>query len=117
MGGARGARWQGSDQAVSRPVSDAAAAARDGPSIARRVLDRVYELSGCLAGLCLVAIAVLVLAQIVGRLLGILVPSADDFAGYAMGASVFLALAHTLRAGGHIRVSLIIDRLGPRARR
>ena len=33
-----------------------------------------------------------------------------------LAAASFLALAYTLRAGGHIRVSLVIQHLGPRAR-
>jgi TRAP-type C4-dicarboxylate transport system permease small subunit len=34
-----------------------------------------------------------------------------------MAASGFLALAHTLKRGEHIRVTLILEHLGPRARR
>ena len=42
-------------------------------------------------------------------------PGADAYAGYCMAASAFLALAHTLRRGEHIRVTLILNHLGPRA--
>jgi TRAP-type C4-dicarboxylate transport system permease small subunit len=61
-------------------------------------------------------IAVLVTAQIVGRLLGIQVPAADDFARLSMAASAFLGLAFTQRTGGHIRVTLIIDHLPAKPR-
>jgi len=74
-------------------------------------LDWLYRSCGVLAALCLIAIALLILAQIIGRLLGFIVPSADDFAGYCMGASTFLALAYTLRSGGHIRVTMVISHL------
>lgn len=43
--------------------------------------------------------------------------SADEFAGYAMLASAFLALASTFGRGEHIRVTLFIERLRGRARR
>jgi len=43
--------------------------------------------------------------------------SADDFAGYAMLASSFLALAHTFGRGEHVRVTILIQRLHGRARR
>ena len=43
--------------------------------------------------------------------------SADDFAGYAMLACSFLALAHTFGRGEHVRVTLLIQRLQGRARR
>ena len=72
------------------------------------MLDPLYRGCGVLAAICLVGIAALILAQIIGRLLGFIIPSADDFAGYLMAASTFLALAYTLRMGGHIRVTMVI---------
>ena len=83
----------------------------------RRTLDFVYAASGVLAVVCLVLIAVLTLSQVVARLAGTLVPSADDFAGFAMAGAVFLGYAHTLRAGGHVRVLTLLARLKPAARR
>ena len=55
----------------------------------------------------MVLIAVLTLAQVVGRAIGVVVPDAGELAGYAMAAATFLALAHTFRSGGHIRVNLL----------
>lgn len=83
----------------------------------RRILDAFY--AGCMtvAALATVCILITVTAQIFGRLLGIIVPSAPDIAGYSMAASSFMALAYTLREGGHIRVSLLVSNLGRRARR
>lgn len=82
----------------------------------RRVLDAAYLGAGIAAGLCLAAILLLVLAQIATRLLGIAFPGATDYAGYAMAAASFLALAYTFGHGEHIRVELVLQRLGPRAR-
>lgn len=83
----------------------------------RRILDALYAISAGLAALFLVMIAVLIGSAIVGRWFGVLVPSADDFAGYCMAASAFLGLAPTLRTGGHIRIAMLLAVLGPRSSR
>jgi len=70
-----------------------------------------------LACISLFATAAIILAQIIGRMLGILIPSSDEFAGLAMAASTFLGLAYTLRADGHIRVNLFTQKLAPPMRR
>ncbi len=57
----------------------------------------------------------MVLTGIAGRFLGFHVPGTDSYAGYCMAASGFLALAHTLKRGEHIRVTLILEHFGPRA--
>lgn len=82
----------------------------------RRILNGIYIGSGYLAGLSIVTLTVVVLAQIAGRLLFIRVPSVTQLTGYLMCATIFLALAYTLAEGGHIRVDLIIVRLHKRAR-
>lgn len=79
----------------------------------QRVFDRLFAACGALAAFFLAGICVLVLAQIVGRLMGIAVPSADEFAGYCLSASSFLALGYALRHNSHIRVTLLIERLPP----
>src|SRR5262245_17355917 len=82
----------------------------------RTCLDALYSGCGALAAIFLALIAALVVAQVGGRMAGVLVPGADDLAGYALTASSFLALAPTLRAGIHIRVTLFL-RGAPVARR
>jgi TRAP-type C4-dicarboxylate transport system permease small subunit len=83
----------------------------------RSALDGLYRVSGGLAAFCLAAIAALVVIQVTGRLLGVLVPGADDLAGYALMASTFMALASTLRGGVHIRVTLLLNHASPGRRR
>lgn len=83
----------------------------------RRGLDLFYDSFGTLAALCMVSIAVLTLGQIVARLFGKLLPSADDFAGLAMAAMSFLGLAHTLRRRAHVRVIVLLSKLGPSGKR
>jgi TRAP-type C4-dicarboxylate transport system permease small subunit len=82
----------------------------------RLVLDRLYLLSGWLAGLFLLAIFVLMLLLSGGRPLGIYIPAGDDLVAWCMAATAFLGLAHTFRAGEMIRVGLLIDRLEGRTR-
>ena len=82
-----------------------------------RVLDWIFHAAGVLSAVLLAAIAALTFVQIVGRSLGYLVSTGVEFAGFCMAASIFLAMAWTLRSGGHIRVTLFVQRLGPGARR
>jgi TRAP-type C4-dicarboxylate transport system permease small subunit len=83
----------------------------------RRALDAVYDGAAWLAALCLIGLLAMVLTSIVSRLLGIHVPGTDAYAGYLMAAAGFLALAHTLKRGEHIRVTLLLTTLRGPARR
>jgi TRAP-type C4-dicarboxylate transport system permease small subunit len=83
----------------------------------RSALDRLYNAAGVLAALFLVGTLTMVIAGIAGRLLNFNVPGTDAYAGYCMAAAGFLALAHTLKRGEHIRVTLILEHLGPGAQR
>lgn len=83
----------------------------------RRVLDFLYAASGVLAAFFMVLMSGLVVAQILARLVGQQVPSADDFARLSMAASAFLGLAFALRSGAHIRVTLVIERVPKPLRR
>ena len=83
----------------------------------RRGLDLMYQVAGVLAALCLIAILVLILLQMGARWTGEVFPGAPDYAGYAMAAASFLAFANALNRGAHIRVSLLLNALGPAARR
>jgi hypothetical protein len=58
----------------------------------------------------------MVLLSIVGRQLHFHLPGTDAYAGYLMAAAGFLALAHTLKRGEHIRVTLLLSALQGRAR-
>ncbi|MEA1081140.1 TRAP transporter small permease [Marinobacter qingdaonensis] len=78
--------------------------------------DKFYMASGYAAGFCIALIMVIILMQIVGRIFGFIVPSAEDVSGYALAASTFFGLAYTFHEGGHIRVTLVIQKWGPKAR-
>jgi TRAP-type C4-dicarboxylate transport system permease small subunit len=78
--------------------------------------DKFYLASGYAAGFCIALIMVVILVQIVGRLFGFIIPSAENVSGYALAASTFFGLAYTFHEGGHIRVTLVIQKWSPRAR-
>lgn len=87
------------------------------------ILNTIYKAAGLLSAFLILAICLLISAQIVlngmGRLFpGLLpstIPSYADFAGFMLAGATFLAMAYTLRSGGHIRVNLVVQRLSPRA--
>jgi TRAP-type C4-dicarboxylate transport system permease small subunit len=83
----------------------------------RRFLNALYDGAAWLAALCMVALLVMVLLSVLGRQLNFNVPGTDAYAGYFMAASGFLALAHTLKRGEHIRVTLLLASLHGPAKR
>ncbi len=77
----------------------------------RKALDALYNGAAALAALFMVCLLGMVLLSIAGRQFHFHVPGTDAYAGYLMAASGFLALAHTLKRGEHIRVTLILGAL------
>jgi TRAP-type C4-dicarboxylate transport system permease small subunit len=77
------------------------------------VFDRVLAV---LAGLAMIGAFVAVALGVVARMAGWDIPGLDAYAGYAIAAALFLALPQTLRRQEHIRVTLVLDRCGPRLR-
>ena len=95
----------------------------------RKFLDRLYKTSGVVAALFLMGICVVVSLQVLSTILdnalkamgqdalGLTIPSYGEITGFFLVAASFLALAYTLRAGGHVRVNLFISMLGTKPRR
>jgi TRAP-type C4-dicarboxylate transport system permease small subunit len=83
----------------------------------RKALDSVYDAAAYVAAFFLVGTLAMVALGVGGRFLDWYVPGTDAYAGYCMAACGFLALAHTLKRGEHIRVSLLLEHAGPRLRR
>ncbi|WP_172299166.1 TRAP transporter small permease [Pseudoruegeria sp. HB172150] len=89
----------------------------------RTFLDRLYSASLMLSAVAFACIALLVLAQILGRLTdrfarwigaappGFTVPSLAEIGGFLFLSAVFMGLAGTLTAGGHVRVTLLTRKL------
>lgn len=83
----------------------------------RKLLDGLYTGAAALAALFMVGLLIMVGLSIVSRQMGFHVRGTDAYAGYLMAGSGFLALAHTLKKGEHIRVTLLINALKGGARR
>ena len=71
----------------------------------------VYWFSGWASAACLIAMTLLILAQIVARLMGVIIPSSEDFAGWLLSATIFFGLAYTFNTGGHIRLTIVLSKL------
>jgi TRAP-type C4-dicarboxylate transport system permease small subunit len=77
----------------------------------RKVLNALYDGAAAVAALFMAGLLVMVLLSVCGRQFNFYVAGTDAYAGYLMAASGFLALAHTLKRGEHIRVTLILSAL------
>ena len=89
----------------------------------RKSLDLLFHLTLWLSALCLVVIALMVGIQLAARLVdgalklaglqpfGLVILSLAEIAGYLLAAASFLALAGTLKAGAHIRVTMLLAAL------
>lgn len=97
-------------------------------SAMRAVLDRLYAAALWLSAACLVSIALLIGAQLGGRLIdgalrlvgvepiGIVILSLAELSGSLLAAASFLALAGTLKAGAHIRITMLLQTVPARVR-
>jgi TRAP-type C4-dicarboxylate transport system permease small subunit len=75
-------------------------------------LDRLYDGCGAIAALSLVTLLAVIVLQMAARWSGQQFPGSTDYAGYCMAATSFFALAYALNRGAHIRVSLLLTKLG-----
>lgn len=99
-----------SPASVARPVVQA------GRGLLGHTLQVFYKILLLLACLAMLAAFVTIVLGIVARQAGWDIPGLDAYAGYSIAAALFLALPETLQHGDHIRVTLVLQRLGPRAR-
>ena len=87
-------------------------------------IERLGRLDGWIGAACLIALTLLMLAEITVRALSNLfpwvpadIPVAWEYSSYLMAACFTFGAAMTLRAGGHIRVTLVLGKLQSPARR
>ncbi|NDP46818.1 MAG: TRAP transporter small permease [Sulfuriferula multivorans] len=83
----------------------------------RKFLDFLYDGAGWLAALFMIGTLAMVLANVLGRMFNFNPSGSDAYAGYFVAAVSFLTLAHTLKRGEHIRVTLILQHVGAKANR
>jgi TRAP-type C4-dicarboxylate transport system permease small subunit len=81
-----------------------------------RSLDHLYDATAALGAVAMIVLLAMVLLSVVSRQVGFNVGGIDAYAGYMMAAAGFLAMAHTLKRGEHIRVTLLLAALKGRSR-
>lgn len=94
----------------------------------RQLLDRLYLAAGWLSAACFVIIALMVTAQLAGRVVdsimrllgmvpyGFIVEGLAEIAGYLLATASLLALGLALKSASHIRITILLGLLPPRPR-
>ena len=80
-------------------------------------LEKIYKFSGYVAALFLILIAIFILLGVCSRIFGFYIRGLSEYSGYCMAASTFFALAYTFREGGHIRITLFLEKLNKKFRK
>ena len=74
-----------------------------------RCLEALSDGAGYAAGITVFGLTLLIAAGVFSRrVLGSPLLSVDEVSGYLLLAIVFLGLAHTMKAGGHIRSDIVL---------
>lgn len=86
-------------------------------SVFIRTIDWICRLGGYLAAICILLMTLLILVETFIRMAaGSSIFIAEEYSAYLMANFVMLGLAFTLREGGHIKVSLLLSKLGLKAK-
>ena len=75
-----------------------------------RNLNKLYKFSGYVAAFFLILVAVFILIGISSRIFGFYIRGLAEYSGYCMAAASFFALAYTFVEGGHIRITLFLEK-------
>ena len=74
-------------------------------------LKSIYNFSGFVAAFFLILVAVFILTGIASRIFGFYIRGLAEYSGYCMAAASFFALAYTFIDGGHIRITLFLEKI------
>ena len=74
-------------------------------------LNKIYKFSGYIAAFFLILVAAFILIGISSRIFGFYIRGLAEYSGYCMAASSFFALAYTFVEGGHIRITLFLEKM------
>ena len=74
-------------------------------------LKKIYNLAGFVAAFFLVLVAIFILTGIASRIFGFYIRGLAEYSGYCMAASSFFALSYTFVNGGHIRITLFLEKI------
>ncbi len=73
-------------------------------------LNKLYKFSGYIAATFLILVAVFILVGILSRIFGFYIRGLAEYSGYCMASASFFALAYTFVEGGHIRITLFLEK-------
>ena len=73
-------------------------------------LNNLYKFSGYIAAIFLILVAVFILIGISSRIFGFYIRGLAEYSGYCMASASFFALAYTFVEGGHIRITLFLEK-------
>ncbi len=74
-----------------------------------QILDKIYLAGGVISAVFMILILLIIVIQMIARWTGLTFEGSTEFAGYAMAATSFFAMAYTLNRGAHIRVSIFLN--------
>ena len=76
-----------------------------------KTLNKLYKFSGYIAAIFLILVAVFILIGISSRIFGFYIRGLAEYSGYCMASASFFALAYTFVEGGHIRITLFLEKI------
>ena len=76
-----------------------------------KFLNKLYSYSGYIAAFFLILVAIFILTGIASRIFGFYIRGLAEYSGYCMAASSFFALSFTFVEGGHIRITLFLEKV------
>ena len=86
-------------------------------NLINKIVDRVIALSVAVPAVALLSGAFLILAYVIGRRwLGLQWLFVEEYIRYFLVLFVYFPLAYTLKTGGHINVTVVVNRLSVRTR-
>ncbi len=79
--------------------------------ILNKNLNKLYKFSGYVAATFLILVAVFIIIGVLSRVFGFYIRGLAEYSGYCMASASFFALAYTFVEGGHIRITLFLEKL------
>ena len=79
-------------------------------------LNKIYKFSGYVAAFFLILVAIFILTGIASRIFGFYIRGLAEYSGYCMAAASFFALSYTFIEGGHIRITLFLEKVSNTAK-
>ena len=76
-----------------------------------KFLNNLYSYSGYIAAFFLILVAIFILTGIASRIFSFYIRGLAEYSGYCMAASSFFALSFTFVEGGHIRITLFLEKV------